>query len=116
MGTILGAFVSGLATRKTSEEKEATLGQTLTEAVSLCANELELTPAQRVALRRFLVLLAVKLGTASETAPDSKAAPLSLDELQRLAAKAGLQPLVKQDLTLEEARQMLLKLGWCNQK
>ena len=31
MGTILGAFVSGLATRKTSEEKEATLRQTLTE-------------------------------------------------------------------------------------
>ena len=115
MGTILGAFVSGLATRKTSEQKEARAGQTLTEAVSLCANELELTPAQRVALRRFLVLLAV-LGTASETAPDSKAAPLSLDELQRLAAIAGLQPLVKQDLTLEEARQMLLKLGFCNQK
>lgn len=116
MGTILGAFVSGLATRKTSEEKEARAGQTLTEAVPLCANELELTPAQRVALDRFLVLLAVKLGTASETAPDSKAAQLSLDELQRLAAITGLQPLVKQDLTLEEARQMLLKLGLCNQK
>lgn len=117
MGTVLGAFVGGLVTRLTSEENEAIAGQTRTEAVSLCADELELSPAQREALRRFLVLLVVKLATSSGTAPDSKADPLSLDELRRLAAVAGQQPpLFKQDLTLEEARQLLLKLGLCDRK
>lgn len=111
MGSVLGAFVSGLATRKTSEEKEASAGQTLRQGVSLCADDLELSPAQREALRSFLVLLVVKLGTTSETASDSETKPLPLDELQRLAEVAGLKPLVKQDLTLEEARYLLLKLG-----
>lgn len=83
MGLVLGTFVSGLATRKTSEENEAKLEQTLSESVCLCADDLELTPAQREAIHRLLVLLVVKLGSSSE------AKTLSLDELQRLAAVAG---------------------------
>lgn len=110
MGTVLGAFVSGLATRKTSKENEATPKQTLTEAVSLCADDLELTPAQREALRRFLVLLVLKLGSSSETTPNSEAKTLSRDELQCLAALAGQQPFVKQNLTWEEVRQLLRRI------
>lgn len=90
MGTVLGAFVGGLATRLTSKENEESSRQRETEAVSLCADDLELTPAQKEALRRFLVLLVVKLGVSSGGVPESDAAPLSLDELQRLAAAAGL--------------------------
>lgn len=111
MGSVLGAFVSGLATRKTFAEKEASAGQALRQDVSLCADDLELSPAQREALRSFLVLLMVKLGTSSETAPESEAKTLSLEELQRLAAVAGLNPLVKQELTLDEARHLLINLG-----
>jgi len=116
LGTILGAFVSGLATRKFSEEKAIAAsnsptdftGHKLTEAVSLCADDLELTPAQRQALERFLVLLVVKLGSSSDTTTDSEPEALSLDELQRLVAVARRQ-LLSQNLTLEEIRQLLFK-------
>lgn len=107
VGSVLGAFVAGLATRKT----EVSNGQTLTDIASLCASDLELTPAQREAMRRFLVLLVVKLSSSSQTKPCSKAETLSLEELQRLAAVAGLQPSAKQDLALEEARWLLSKMG-----
>lgn len=59
IGCVLGAFVGGLATRKTFAENEAELRQ-MTETVSLCASDLELTPAQRETIRRFLLLLVVK--------------------------------------------------------
>ncbi len=103
VGLVLGAFISGLATHP-SASKEAITGEGLTEAVSLCADEIELTGAQREALRRFLVLLVVKLGS-------TKAEKLSLEELQSLADVAG-HTLIKQDLTVEEARQLLMKLGF----
>ncbi len=106
VGLVLGAFISGLATRP-SANKEATTREGLTEAVSLCADEIELTGAQREALRRFLILLVVKLGS-------TRAEKLSLDELQSLADVAG-QTLIKQDLSVEEARQMLLKFGFSDQ-
>jgi F0F1-type ATP synthase membrane subunit c/vacuolar-type H+-ATPase subunit K len=103
VGLVLGAFISGLATRP-SANKQTTTREGLTEAISLCADDIELTGAQREALRRFLVLLMVKLGS-------SRAEKLSLDELQSLADVAG-QSLIKQDLSVEEARQLLLKLGF----
>jgi hypothetical protein len=64
-----------------------------------------LTPAQREVLRRFLVLLVVKLSSSNEITPDSEADPLCLDELQRLVAVAKQQSLSKQ---LAEIRQLLL--------
>jgi F0F1-type ATP synthase membrane subunit c/vacuolar-type H+-ATPase subunit K len=106
VGLVLGAFISGLATRP-SANKETTTREGLTEAVSLCADEIELTDAQREALRRFLILLVVKLGS-------TRAEKLSLDELQSLADVAE-QTLIKQDLSVEEARQLLLKFGFSDQ-
>jgi len=81
VGGIAGALLSGLATRQ-SQEQKAQLEQKLTEAVSLCANDLELTPAQREVINRFLVLLMAKLASSSEIEK------LSQDELQRLVAAA----------------------------
>lgn len=118
LGWILGAFVSGLATRKTFQENEAiaftrvppagVAEETVTK-VSLCADDLELTSGQREALRRFLILLMVKLGSSSDAA-SSKSETLSFDELQHIAAVAAQQSLIKEDLTLEEARQLFLTL------
>lgn len=113
LGTMLGAFVSGWVTRRSekaiaSSNSPVDTKQKLT-AVSLCADDLELTPAQREALERLLVLVVVKLGSSCETTPDSEPETLSLDELQRLVAVAKQKPLFKQNLTLEEIRQLLLK-------
>lgn len=110
LGTMLGAFVSGWVTRKSekaiaSSNSPVDARQKLT-AVS-CADDLELTPAQREALEHLLVLLLVKLGSSSETTPDLELETLSLDELQHLVAVAKQKPLLKQNLTLEEIRQLL---------
>lgn len=108
-GTLLGALISGLATRKPEAIASSTTdiaGQKLTEAISLCADELELTPAQREVLRRFLVLLVVKLSYPSDTT-DAEADTLSLEQLQRLLAVAE-QSASKQNL-MAEIRQLLLK-------
>lgn len=106
---VLGAFVSGLATRKSEEKaispKDST-GQNLLD--SLCADDLELTPAQRETLRRLLVLLVVKMGISTDN-PESKAETLSLDELQRLVVLANQHELIKQNLTLTELQRLLLK-------
>lgn len=96
LGTLLGALISGLATRKLAEKAIASIPadiaeEKLIEAVSLYADDLELTPAQRETLRRFLVLLVIKLGTSSETDLESEQ-DISLEELQRLAAVAKQQP------------------------
>ncbi len=103
----MGALISGLATRKLAEEKAIACisaditEEKLIEAISLCADDLELTPAQRETLRRFLVLLVIKLGTSSETNLESEENSLSLEELQDLAAIAKQQPLSKQNLIAE---------------
>ena len=122
LGIILGAFVSGLATRK-SEEKaippeefsgqnavvlDKAFAQTQQLVAALCADDLELTPAQKETLRRLLVLLVVKIGISSDN-PESEAEKLSLEELQRLAAIASQQQLSKQNLTLAEIQRLLLK-------
>jgi hypothetical protein len=113
LGLILGAFVSGLATRK-SEEKAITSSNTPEDfsrqnlVAALCADGLELTPAQKEVLRRLLVLLIVKIGISSDN-PESETETLSLEELQRLAAVASQHQLVKQNLTLAEIRRLLLK-------
>ncbi len=106
---ILGAFISGLATRKAEEKAippEDFTGKTLLD--SLCADDLELTPAQRATLRRLLVLLVVKIGISSDNL-ESEAETLSLEELQRLAAVASQHQLSKQNLTLAEIQRLLLK-------
>lgn len=102
MGLLLGAFFSGLATHQTAKEKQAST-EALTKHISLCGDEIEITPAQRQAIHNFLVLLTVKLG-------NSTIEKLSLDELKFLAAIAGKYQLIKQDVTLEEARQLLQTL------
>lgn len=104
LGTLVGALSSGLATRKVAEKAIASSNssdQKLIEAVSLCADDLELTPAQRETLRRFLVLLVIKFGTSSETNLESEENSLSLEELQDLAAIAKQQPRSKQNLIAE---------------
>lgn len=103
VGTLLGALISGLATRKLAKEKAIAsipadiTEEKLIEAISLCADDLELTPTQKETLRRFLVLLVIKLGTSSETNLESEQ-DISLEELQHLAAVAKQQPLRKQNL------------------
>lgn len=97
LGLVLGAFISGLATHSSGNE------QSLSK-LSLCANEIELTPAQTEALRRFLILLTVKLGNSS--------AEELCDELQLLASITKDKTSNKQTLTQEQARQLLIKLGF----
>lgn len=106
LGILLGALISSLATRKLAEKAIAfsnSSEEKLIESVSLCADDLELTPAQRETLRRLLVLLVIKLGTSSEKNLESEQ-DISLEELQALVAVAK-QPLSKQNLTLTEIRQ-----------
>ncbi len=108
LGILLGALVSGLATRDRLIASTSDLaGQKLTEAISLCADELELTPEQREVLRSFLVLLVLKLSSSNHT-PDAEADTLSLEQLQRLVAIAKQQSLNKPDL-IAEIHQVLLK-------
>jgi hypothetical protein len=89
VGTVLGAFIAGLATRKlardTSQENIPTLSL-----------------KDREALQRFLVLLTVKAMTAD---PASEAKHLSL-------AEATANP----DLTPSELHQLLLSLGFSQQE
>lgn len=99
MGLVLGAFISGLATHQNCQPKEAVLS----------ADSLELTPAQREVLQRFLVLIVVKLGTQDE--PNSDSAKLSTQELQRLAELAGVKTSIKQDLTLADLQCLLQVIG-----
>jgi hypothetical protein len=119
---ILGAFVSGLATRKSeektippedfSEQNAVILAKVFAQkqqlVAALCADDLELTSAQRETLRRLLVLLIVKIGISSDHS-EYEAEALSLEELQRLTAVASQQQLIKQNLTLAEIQRLLLK-------
>lgn len=119
---ILGAFVSGLATRKAEEkaispedfsgQNAVILAKVFAQkqhlVAALCADDLELTPAQKETLCRLLVLLVVKIGISSDN-PESETETLTLEELQRLAAVASQQQLIKQNLTLAEIQRLLLK-------
>lgn len=106
LGILLGALVSVWVTRdRLSVSTTDLAGQKLTEAISLCADELELTPEQREVLRSFLVLLVLKLSSSNHT-PDSQADTLSLEQLQRLVAIAKQQSLSEPNL-IAEIRQLL---------
>lgn len=105
LGTLLGALVSGLATRDRmiASTNVDVAGQKLTEAVSLCADELELTPEQREVLRSFLVLLILELSSSNDI--DVEADTLSLEQLQRLVAIAKQQSLNEPNLVSEICQQ-----------
>jgi hypothetical protein len=67
LGTLLGALLSGLATRKLGEEKAIAsipadiTEEKLIEAISLCADDLELTPCSKRNTAPFLSLACNKV-------------------------------------------------------
>lgn len=107
LGVIIGGVTSAIATSQpTLRHRE--------QSSALFADELELTPAQRELLHRFLVLVMLKLAsrqTASETEDD----PISVEELQQLLAIAKQQHLLPQDLTLTRVEQILKSIGFYRQ-
>lgn len=90
-GTILGAFIAGLATRQTSEETDAT--------PSLSAQD-------REALRRLLVLMVVKSAASGTEKFVSQTSAAEVEQLflTELADKPKL--------TQPEVRQLLLAAGF----
>ena len=90
-GTILGAFIGGLATRQTSEETDATR--------SLSAQDREV-------LRRLLVLMVVKSAASGTEKFVSQTSAAEVEQLF-LAELAD-----KPKLTMPEVRQLLLAAGF----
>lgn len=97
LGSILGGVAIALATSKIEDRTQR---KTLS-ALTLQADQLELTTEQRELLRRFLMLIVLKL--ASDADVDS----ISLEELQRLLVIAKQQHLIAQDITLTDVEQLL---------
>jgi hypothetical protein len=127
-GMVLGGFAGGLATRKphpempvdaanslqTHESDVITLGGTGVE-VSL-ASDLKLTQTQREVLQCLLILLAATPnrqnfpGAASGSSTSAQLISPELQEWARVIARS--HPLATQNITLAQAKQLLIELGF----
>ncbi|AFZ32110.1 hypothetical protein Glo7428_3644 [Gloeocapsa sp. PCC 7428] len=113
LGTLLGGIVSILGTIKGFTTKEADSQEKIADNLALFADELELTPTQRVVLQRFLILVTLKLAASSQTTSQEDTT-LSVEELQQLLAIAKHKQLLERSLTSEQIAQLLKEIGICS--
>jgi hypothetical protein len=113
LGTLLGGIVSILGTTKARTIKKADSQEKIADNLVLFADELELTPTQRVVLQRFLILVTLKLAASSQTASQEDTT-LSVEELHQLLAIAKQKQLLERSLTSQQIAQLLKEIGICS--
>ncbi len=105
LGTLLGGIISILGTITAECTTKTKSQDQINENLALFADELELTPTQRVVLQRFLVLITLKLAASSQTTSQEDTV-LSIEELQQLLAIAKHKQLLKHHLTSAQIAQL----------
>lgn len=127
MGMVLGGFAGGLATRRPQREtpvdtinslqpdvfNRTPLGNTGVEVP--LSSDLKLTPAQREVLQCLLILLAATPDRQkfSSVLSDNSQTQILSPELQEWArVTARSHPLATQNMTLAQAKQLLVELGF----
>lgn len=128
-GMILGGFAGGLATHKPKPQSSvntvSAASQSLESDVTTLGNtgvevplspDLKLTPAQREVLQCLLILLAAtsdRQNLASVPSDSSAHAQILSPELQEWAkVTARSHPLATKNITLAQAKQLLVELGF----
>ncbi|WNN91235.1 hypothetical protein [Gloeocapsopsis dulcis] len=109
IGTLLGGILGILGTAKING-KQVTVKDELAE-VELFANEIELNATQKAALKRFLILVILKVAACSQADSETEVAALSVEELEQLLTIAKHQQLIEQPLTQEQVSQLLAEIS-----
>lgn len=109
IGILLGGILGILGTAKING-KQVTVKDELAE-LELFANEIELNVTQKAALKRFLILVILKLAACSQTDSETEVAALSVEELEQLFTIAKHKQLIEQPLTQEQVSQLLIEIN-----
>jgi len=111
IGTLLGGILGILGTAKISENQLTIKNDKneLTE-LELFANEIELNAAQKAALKRFLILVILRIAACDRTDSETEGVTLSAEELEQLFAIAENKQLLEQQLTQEQLSQLLAEI------
>lgn len=108
-GFALGTVLGGLASVATFKKAKSHPQDEKPLAFALQA-DVELTSEQRELLRRFLILIILKLAS-DPTASDADIKSISLEKLQQLLATAKQQRFISKDFTLADADKLIKALG-----
>jgi hypothetical protein len=110
IGTLCGGILGILATTKKVNQKQVNIKNELAQ-LELFAHEIELTATQRAALKQFLILVILKLATASQTDSEAEVATLSEKELDQLLTIARHKQLIQQHLSEEQVSQLIAEIN-----